>query len=252
MTITATARLCLAAAVLAATAAVAQETPPPPPPPAEVPQEGSPRTEAPAAAPAEPAPTSAPTRSAPIGGLPAPARRAPIAHHYGFFFRPDLGIGYLHAGASQSGNDVSLYGAGASLGIAVGGAVDRHNIIAFHIWGLSATNPTGSASGTTQSIDGSVTLVVMGPEYTYYSDNNLYFSLSPGLSQLSFETKGVTSNSSDGFGFRLALGKEWWVSDNWGLGLAGQFSFSANPDTGTNPPTWITWGLSVAFSATYN
>jgi hypothetical protein len=271
------ARVCLAAAVFAASAATAQEiragegvckdgqvstaghclNPPPPPPPADSPREELPRAEAPATAPVQPAAPpvqpaqrSTPARSEPIGGLPAPARRAPITHHYGFFFRPDLGIGYLHA-ATQS-YDASLYGAAGSLGIAVGGAIDHHNIIAFHIWDLAVSNPTGSTAGVTRPIDGSVGLVVMGPEYTYYSDDNIYFSLSPGLSQLAFESNGTTSHSSAGFGLRLALGKEWWVSENWGLGLAGHFSFSANQDSGPNPPTWITWGLSVAFSATYN
>ncbi|GAC1537636.1 MAG: hypothetical protein NVS2B9_03980 [Myxococcales bacterium] len=49
-----------------------------------------------------------------------------------------------------------------------------------------------------------------------------------------------------------ALGKEWWGSSHWGLGLAAHLSMSVNQESGTNPPTWTGWGATVAFSATYN
>jgi hypothetical protein len=52
---------------------------------------------------------------------------------------------------------------------------------------------------------------------------------------------------------RAAIGKEWWVSDHWGLGASLNGIFASNQDTGgTNPPNISStfWGLS--FSATYN
>ena len=63
---------------------------------------------------------------------------------------------------------------------------------------------------------------------------------------------GTSNDTNWGFGLRAALGKEWWVSDHWGLGIAGHVSLTVNQDSGTNPPTWTGLGATVAFSATYN
>jgi hypothetical protein len=57
--------------------------------------------------------------------------------------------------------------------------------------------------------------------------------------------------------FEALVGKEWWVSDNWGLGLSGQMV----PGTfrGKDPdltlglvPSWKATAFSLLFSATYN
>jgi hypothetical protein len=65
-------------------------------------------------------------------------------------------------------------------------------------------------------------------------------------------SSGSDASTNWGFGARAALGKEWWVSDHWGLGLVGHLSMSFNQDQGTNPPTWTSWAFTAAFSATYN
>jgi hypothetical protein len=189
------------------------------------------------------------------GGASAVGQPRPPAHHNGFFFRPDLGIGYLTTGASVPGQSFTISAGAVGLGLAFGGAIDHHNILAFHIWDLAAAKTTVGVStpGGANGPELGAAIVVFGPEYTYYSNDNFYLSVSPGLSQLSFDgDDGNTHHTDPGFGLRVALGKEWWVSDSWGLGVAGQFSFSTNQDTGSNPPTWTTWGLSFAFSATYN
>jgi len=52
---------------------------------------------------------------------------------------------------------------------------------------------------------------------------------------------------------KLAVGKEWWVSDNWALGLNGQFAFSSNDDSEeAGAPNWDTIWFGAAFSATFN
>jgi hypothetical protein len=230
--------------------------PAPPPPPA-----GDTQMDAPAPAPETttvqptPTPAPAPVRGVQTGGATVVRQPQAAAHHNGFFFRPDLGIGYLSTNANSFGQSATLSGAAGSFGLAFGGAIDHHNILALHIWDLAAAKTTISVNtpGGSSNVELGATIAVFGPEYTYYSNDNLYFSISPGLSQLSFDgDNGNTHKTDPGFGLRAALGKEWWVSDSWGMGLAGQFSFSTNQDTGNNAPTWITWGLSLAFSATYN
>jgi len=75
------------------------------------------------------------------------------------------------------------------------------------------------------------------------------------ITRLTTTLNGTNGSSEAGFGAKLALGKEWWVSDHWGIGLAGQLTFGSNADqdNGTgNTPTWKTITPGLAFSASFN
>lgn len=174
-------------------------------------------------------------------------------HHHGTFIRPDLGGGYINSTASNNGTSVTINGAVASFGFAIGGAVADRKIVAFHIWDVVATNPSVTVgSNPANSINATLTLIALGPEYTAYSENNFYFSISPALTRATLAANGTTTDTNLGFGLRAGIGKEWWVSENWGIGLVGHLSASSNHDSGTSDATWQSVGVSLAFSATYN
>jgi hypothetical protein len=78
---------------------------------------------------------------------------------------------------------------------------------------------------------------------------NVYVSIAPGVSRLMFVSGDVTVNGDWGPGGKLALGKEWWVGDHWGLGIAAELLVSFNKQAG-DPRTTIAPGLT--FSATFN
>jgi hypothetical protein len=207
--------------------------------------------------------TPPPANAAPAGYAPATPSALPPAvapygprqafdtrhRHFGGFLRPDLGFGYYTTSASANGSSASMSGFAGTFGLAAGGALSENNILAAHLWDTVVRNPTLSSPGFSGTANGDLTMWAFGPEYTHYTADNLYFSISPSLSRLS------TSDGSDtdwGFGLRAALGKEWWVSDHWALGAVGHVSFSVNDAPGGNGPTWTSWALTVAFSATYN
>ena len=48
------------------------------------------------------------------------------------------------------------------------------------------------------------------------------------------------------------VGKEWWVTQDWGLGVAGEVLFASMKDAGDTSITWTGTAFSVVFSATYN
>jgi hypothetical protein len=172
--------------------------------------------------------------------------------HEGFYIRPDLGFGYLRASGSPGGVDASIGGAGATFGIAVGGTVSENSVLAFHLWDMVVSNPSYSIGGTTvENIDATLTLLAFGPQYTHYTPDNLYFSLTPSLTRATLTSQGSTEDSNWGFGMRAAIGKEWWVADRWGLGVAGHLSLTVNKAP-ADAGTWTGWGASIAFSATYN
>jgi hypothetical protein len=164
-----------------------------------------------------------------------------------------LGFGYLSSSASQNGVDANIKGFAGTFGIAAGIAVAENHILAIHIWDAIATSPTVTVGGTTTTNpNATVSFIAVGAEYTAYMSQNLYLSISPALTRGTLAVSGNSSDTSWGIGLRTALGKEWWISDHWGLGIVGHLSLSSNQDTGTNPPTWISWAATVAFSATYN
>jgi hypothetical protein len=63
------------------------------------------------------------------------------------------------------------------------------------------------------------------------------------------EVDGSETSTDLGYGLTLTGGNEWWVSDNWGLGVATQLFYSDVPDGDTN---LTTLALSVMFTATWN
>lgn len=58
-----------------------------------------------------------------------------------------------------------------------------------------------------------------------------------------------------GLGTNLVLGKEWWISKNWGIGLAGYYHYSKIPEKedsyGVNNSIKNNY-YGVAVTATYN
>jgi hypothetical protein len=55
-----------------------------------------------------------------------------------------------------------------------------------------------------------------------------------------------------GGGISLMIGKEWWVSDNWGLGIAGQLFGGSAKDKDDEDLQFDTFSVNLCFSATYN
>lgn len=201
------------------------------------------------------APVAVPTQViAPPQPLPEVDPR--IHRHLGFFLRLDVGPGYF----GTSSPSRSAKGVGFGVGLAIGGAVTEDLIIAAESWAIGAVNPTQTSNGVTQTWSDSAALISgFGLNIThYFMPANVYLSLTPGISALALEGKvGLPEfqvlTSSLGFGLRFAVGKEWWVSDHWGLGMALEFDFSTNRVTSLGfTETWTSFGGGIVFSATYN
>ncbi len=186
----------------------------------------------------------------------AQAQQAPGVHqHDGFFLRLDAGLGYLESKETVAGTEAKVSGGGGEFGLAIGGALTENLILGGHLFALVASNPTVSNGGVSSSTsDSSWGLVGLGPQLTYYfMPANVYLSGTLALTRVTAKQGGADANSEYGGGLQLAVGKEWWVSDNWGLGVAGQLFGSTNKaNSSSNAPTLSTWGAAVAFSATYN
>jgi hypothetical protein len=172
-----------------------------------------------------------------------------VNRHFGFLIRPDIGAGYL----STSMGDTTQSGGAGMFGIIVGGAVAENLILGGHLYDGVIGNPNAvSPSGPTSNTQ--ATMVGVGPNLTYYfMPVNMYASATVAFTRMNLTIGNFTGDSAWGLGTRLSLGKEWWVSDHWGLGLAGHFSYSGNKSDTTDTAQMIsTWGAGLSFSATYN
>jgi hypothetical protein len=179
-----------------------------------------------------------------------------INRHFGFFLRPDLGFGYLSSSESTSAGDATVSGFAGLAGVSIGGAVAENLILGAHIFDAAASNPTVSLGSTSANTsNASLTMFGIGPELTYYfMPNNVYLSGTVALTRMTFNSSGNDATTDWGVGSRVTLGKEWWVSNHWGLGLSGHISYSANNDAGSNGNGTLmsSWAAGAAFSATYN
>jgi len=88
----------------------------------------------------------------------------------------------------------------------------------------------------------------------YFMPQNIYVSTSLGFKQMGVRYGNIFSEAS-GLGLQASVGKEWWVSKNWGLGLALNLSYDYFWATRSGYPT-ITpmhaFAIGLSFSATYN
>ena len=186
-----------------------------------------------------------------------------IERHDGFMLRLALGFGWggVTASAENSSDDVTLSGFSASFSFDIGGAIVENLVLHARISDLSIVNPTLYMNGEKvgESEDASLTGVFFGPALTYYiMPANLYLTLGLGMSWLTFDTdvrssRDRTRDSDLGFGLNFDIGKEWWVSDNWGLGVAARFWYTHLTDTVSEVDAkYDLLGFAVFFSATYN
>jgi len=81
---------------------------------------------------------------------------------------------------------------------------------------------------------------------------NVYVTGAIGLSNVEIAVDGGGSDSSDtGVGVNVDVGKEWWVGDNWGLGVVGRFWYThATIDAAVDETLNLLGGV-LGFSATY-
>ncbi len=92
----------------------------------------------------------------------------------------------------------------------------------------------------------------IGPMVKYYfMPINVYVAATPSFGQLSLRDDQSSDETKWGPALRLALGKEWYASQRWGLGVAGVLHLASNKPEGGGP-TWTTVGGGVVFSASYN
>jgi hypothetical protein len=198
----------------------------------------------------------------PPGYPPLAAVRRPVQHlHDGFYLRLQLGYSFLTSvSANVAGVETSYSGNGVGMGMAIGAAIVP-NLIVFGTGFLSGGFGSTLSVGSFHADSGQdLNLYGLGAGVAYYFQPiNMYLAAAvSGMKADLTPTDQTASNHATtnltrtGPGVQLLVGKEWWVSENWGLGIAAEILFSSMPDATDPSTTWRGSAFNLVFSATYN
>jgi hypothetical protein len=187
-----------------------------------------------------------------ITGSVAGAADAPYTHD-GFYLRLQAGGG----GTSASNDFDTLSGASGALNLELGGAIAENLILYGKLFGTGTPGPDWSVDGEPLgTIDDELSLnfgaLGLGLSY-YFMPVNVYLSGAVSFTQLGFsDSDGADLGEvGRGVGLHLGLGKEWWVSEQWGLGVGAEFALSRVRDEFFDE-NWGAGSLLLLFSATFN
>lgn len=175
--------------------------------------------------------------------------------HDGFFLRLAPGFGWNNTESDSGGNSLKMSGVSGLFNFAIGGAVSQDLILHLDASGVRTSDPEVKQNGTDVSSNFSYSSTSMvGLGMTYYFPSNFYLTGAAGMAESRYKSNGSTTKTDTGFGANVMVGKEWWVSDNWGLGIAGQFLYTNCPSKSSvvGKPDVEATSFGVLFSATYN
>jgi len=179
--------------------------------------------------------------------------------HDGFFLRLSGGGGPARARIEPTGGSAELSGSGVDMNLAIGGRIAPNLLLHGTVWGWLLTDPEAKLSvngggDTTFTTHGDLDMTAVGVGLTYYfMPANAYVSASVGTGSLTGD-KELEGETNDGVAFDFTVGKEWWVSDSWGLGAAVDVGYFSAKDKSllSIPETWSGPNIGIRFSATFN
>jgi hypothetical protein len=192
--------------------------------------------------------------------LGAPSAYSAAYHtHDGFYLSARLGLGWLWL---DRGGDMSGSGLSTPFGLSAGIALTNSLVLFGEFY--RALVPRG-VDGDFENFD----LQGFGPGLKYYlMPINIFFSGSLLLSRVSLQNGYggdarvpliISETSPWGVTGRISAGKEWWVSADWGLGIAGEFLLGrmsgSDPiptASGVGEDRYTVKGFSLLASASFN
>jgi hypothetical protein len=193
-----------------------------------------------------------------VATLPLPARAGePGDHEKAFFIRTAIGAGYAKV-ENEEGYPRSISGSCLALDVAVGATV-RTNLAIHGTWTSWASFPSVELEVFGETVSTDVSMHLFGGGLTYFfMPVNIYVSGSAGAAHL-----GGSVDSDWGWALNFIAGKEWWMSDRWGmergLGVAGMVGYHSIGDPDVDDPAttaihdeWSGFSLNLMITGTLN
>jgi hypothetical protein len=182
--------------------------------------------------------------------------------HDGFFARSEPSLAFFRAIVWGSGTETSrsgIRGIGQGAGLSVGGTPSRGLVVGGTVWAASM-DPVFVEAGKTATPDDDsvkVTLLRLGPFMDFYPDPARGFHLVTAAAltvQVESDVKGnPIEPAALGAALSIGPGYEWFITDQFSLGLLGRVSLGRlvrTPKEGAQHILWI--APELALTATYH
>lgn len=174
----------------------------------------------------------------------------------GLFLQLTPGVGVAATAAKlPDGTNVSLSGVGGTFDLEIGATITGNFILAADLSATSVVGPTfkmGDAEVKSNN-DVSWSTGFAGATAAYYvMPLDLRIAGGLGVFRQALDVPNMAlSRSNYGGAAKLAVGKEWWVSPKWGIGINLESVAGVVPDGATKDKGWGFFGANLAVSATY-
>ncbi len=219
-------------------------------------------------APGAPAPVyNGPGAYPPPPPPPPPPGPPPGAYtHDGFYLRMALGAGALGVTAKtdpDSGSEVKYSGGGAGMDLAIGGTLDPGIVLGGEFVFQQAVKPDVSVNGNKiGSLTSNLNFGILGPFIDWFPNPETGFHfggfLGSAVVTMSDQNGNTNSNSLNGWGGGVHVGYDFWVAQQWSLGVLGKFygaslhDNNASNNSGNVKVTENASAFTLSFSVLYH
>ena len=183
------------------------------------------------------------------------AQSVPYTHE-GFYLQMTLGGGYLGTSASADGEALSLHGGAINGSLWIGGSLAPGFVLGGGTSSSIAIRPKVKETVNGQVLDvGNVNaglqLNMIGLVSDFYPNptKGLHFQAMLGYAVVSITQDGASSVSPSGVGLIGGVGYDFWVSEEWSIGVLGNVAYAAAKLHDVSYPT-VSPALLASF--TYN
>jgi len=194
-----------------------------------------------------------------------PNRSEPRLHD-GFYLRLSTGLGPYNEWIDRAGQEshASVSGIAQTADVAAGGSIRPGVVLGGAFWSttvLASNTRTFAGEVLTSTTAQNPSSWVAGPWVDYYFNPRGGFHLPAALGIAvinGLDVEGVRlsrNNNALGAGMLAGLGYDWWISDQWSIGVLGRITAIAATSKDDDGRRWVHLVgsvPSVLFSATFN
>jgi hypothetical protein len=149
-----------------------------------------------------------------------------VRRHDGFYARFGFNAGYAWDTAERGEIETTSKGAGGFLEWAVGDNVSHHVVFGFAFHTFGVFSPTTKVAGQPFDADHTALYTILGTFIDYYPDPTAgwHAMLTLGLSDADIQIREDES-SALGIGVLLGGGYDFWIGEQWSLGVAARLGY---------------------------
>jgi len=151
--------------------------------------------------------------------------------HDGFYFRTGLGFGWGQVTAKVDDIEATYTGSGWLLDLLFGGTIGNTVVIGGGFLIHEIVDPKLEVNSeefgdATEELEGGLGVVTLGPFVDFFFGPHDGGHIGSMIGAASIGLEDDDAELSEGWGFSLFGGYDFWVSDEWSLGINGRYMYA--------------------------